>query len=321
MMKRNLFATGIGLGTSLPLLAQEVTHMHSDWFPVEESVRANDAIDVPAMPVDIYDFGTVYSPDTVSTSYLNFLHSSGAIAGWVFSSLVVVAILFAVFMLINGRSKLINGFSGKLIDRWSIGDVALHWVTAIPCLVLILSGFFLASGREWLMPLMGADTWAAFMKGCTMFHNFFAPIFAVAGIVLMLKWLTRQIPASYDLKWFAHLGGYINTANKVHPDAGFANAGEKAFYWCFVVFGLILIATGLIMLWPDWFELGKSQRMLAIVLHVISAVVLGAFSVVHIYMGAVMSEGSIENMLSGKCDENWAKQNHNLWYAKVSSKR
>ena len=25
----------------------------------------------------------------------------------------------------------------------------------------------------------------------------------------------------------------------------------------------------------------------------------------------------MENMLSGKCDENWAKQNHNLWYAKI----
>ena len=35
------------------------------------------------------------------------------------------------------------------------------------------------------------------------------------------------------------------------------------------------------------------------------------------YMGAVMSEGGMENMLSGKCDENWAKQNHNLWYAKI----
>ena len=224
-------------------------------------------------------------------------------------------------MFINGRSRLADGFSGKLIRRWSIGDVALHWAVAIPCVILVLTGFFLASARVWLMNWMGPDTWAAFMKGCTMFHNFFAVFFSVASIILMLKWMSRQIPAAYDIKWFAHLGGYINTANKVHPDAGFANAGEKAFYWCFVIFGLLLIVSGLIMLWPNLFDLGKSQQMLAIIVHIISAIVLGAFSVIHIYMGAVMSEGSIENMLSGNCDENWARQNHNLWFAKISSGR
>jgi formate dehydrogenase subunit gamma len=312
----SLFASSTALAQNVA--KETVEHMPENWFPIATEVRTNDAADLVGMPYDT-SLAMTYSPDTVSTGYLGFLQSSAGIANWVFASVVIVAIIFAIFMLINGRAKLVNGFSGKLIRRWSIGDVALHWLVAIPGVILILTGLVIGSGWKWLMPLMGADTWGSFIKGCTMFHNFFAIFFAIGGIILMIKWMSRQIPASYDLKWFARLGGYINSGNKIHPDAGFANAGEKAFYWCFVIFGLLLISTGLLMLWPDYFSLSKSQQLGAIVLHIVSAVVLSAFSVVHIFMGSVMSEGSIENMLSGKCDENWAKQNHNLWYAKVSS--
>lgn len=95
--------------------------------------------------------------------------------------------------------------------------------------------------------------------------------------------------------------------------------GEKAYFWTVFIFGLALIVTGLMMLYPDLFGgVDKNGALLALIIHIISAVVLGAFTVIHIFMGAVMSEGGMQNMINGKCDENWAKQNHNLWYAKVS---
>ena len=132
---------------------------------------------------------------------------------------------------------------------------------------------------------------------------------------------SHQMPEKGDAAWFAKLGGYINLGKTKaeHPAAGFANAGEKAFFWTFVVFGLCLIVTGLMMLYPAAFGgVSKNSALLALIIHIVSAIVLSAFSVVHIYMGAVMSEGGIENMLSGKCDENWAIQNHSLWYEKVA---
>ncbi len=62
----------------------------------------------------------------------------------------------------------------------------------------------------------------------------------------------------------------------------------------------------------------KDGANLALILHLVSAFVLGAFTIVHIYMATVISEGGMECMLSGKCDENWAKQHHNLWYDSLS---
>lgn len=167
---------------------------------------------------------------------------------------------------------------------------------------------------------MSPTHFASFVDASVMFHNFFAFPFIVGAVIIMIKWAARQFPESCDAKWFACLGGYINFGGKAkHPDAGFANAGEKAYFWTVFIFGLALIVTGLMMLYPDLFGgVDKNGALLALIIHIISAVVLGAFTVIHIFMGAVMSEGGMQNMINGKCDENWAKQNHNLWYAKVS---
>jgi len=59
---------------------------------------------------------------------------------------------------------------------------------------------------------------------------------------------------------------------------------------------------------------------IVIILHVISAIALGAFSVIHISMATKISEGELADMVDGTCDENWAKQHHNKWYDELSDK-
>ena len=239
---------------------------------------------------------STYDPNSVSSGYLGFLQSAEMISNLIFASIIAVAVLFAVFVLINGRAKLSDGFSGKLIQRWSVGDVVLHWCAAVPCIILILSGFVIGAGKVWLAPMMTPAHFHSLVYASVLFHNIFAIPFIIAAVILMVKW----------------------SGKPKHPDAGFANAGEKAFFWTFTIFGLALVVTGLLLLFPGLFgTLTKNGALLALIIHICSAIILGAFSVVHIYMGAVMSEGGMENMLSGKCDENWAKQNHNLWYAKI----
>ena len=299
--------------------AETAVHHPDIWTPVTEHAINNDIPQLLGF-ADKPVYAASYNPDAVSTGYLSFLHAAETIGNLIFAAVVVVAILFAVFVLINGRAKLDNGFCGKLIDRWSPLDVFLHWLAAVPGVILILTGLVIGAGRFWLADLMTPDHFASLANASVMFHNFFAFFFIVGGVLIMIKWCARQLPEKGDGKWFACLGGYVGHSGK-HPDAGFANAGEKAFFWCFTIFGLILMVTGLMMLYPETFgDPSKNSLQLALILHIVSAIILSAFSVVHIYMGAVMSEGGMENMLSGKCDENWARQNHNLWYAKVSGK-
>jgi len=53
------------------------------------------------------------------------------------------------------------------------------------------------------------------------------------------------------------------------------------------------------------------------IIHSISSVLVIAFFFVHVYLASIGMEGALEAMTSGDVDTNWAKQHHDLWYAKM----
>ncbi|HCO52715.1 MAG TPA: formate dehydrogenase subunit gamma, partial [Sutterellaceae bacterium] len=233
---------------STTAIAQETAVKQPEfWSPVVEHQIQRDIPQYLGYTDNAGLLMSTYDPNSVSSGYLGFLQSAEMISNLIFASIVAVAVLFAVFVLINGRAKLTEGFSGKLVQRWSVGDVVLHWCVAIPCIILILSGFVIGAGKVWLAPMMTPAHFHSLVYASVLFHNIFAIPFIIAAVILMVKWSKNQLPESCDGKWFLALGGYINIGGKAkHPDAGFANAGEKAFFWTFTIFGLALVATGLL---------------------------------------------------------------------------
>ncbi len=230
-------------------------------------------------------------------------------------------IIFLLFIKVNGISKLHHGFSGKMVYRWSKLDVSIHWLGAIPCLTLILTGLTLLAGRFFFQPLLGESFWEAMVYGAKQIHDVMAIPFMFGWALMTLLWAKNQLPKMYDLKWFMVVGGYINFGpfKDQHPDAGFANAGEKMWFWTFALFGLVISASGMLLLFPNLFEPSRTLSFIALLLHALSAIVICAFSIVHIFMATVMSEGGMECMISGYCDENWATQHHNLWYDEIKA--
>lgn len=227
--------------------------------------------------------------------------------------------VFLVFIKVNGISKLHHGFSGKMVYRWSKSDVAIHWLGALPCLLLILTGLVLLAGRFFVQPFIGEGFWASLVYGAKQIHDVFAIPFMIGWVLMTLLWAKNQMPKMYDVKWFMVVGGYINFGpfKGQHPDAGFANAGEKLWFWTFALFGLVISATGMLLLFPNLFEPSRTLSLIALILHGISAIIICAFSIVHIFMATAMSEGGMECMISGYCDENWATQHHNLWFDEI----
>ncbi|NKF52535.1 formate dehydrogenase subunit gamma [Shewanella sp. WXL01] len=235
------------------------------------------------------------------------------------AALFGMIIVFVVFIKINGISKLHGGFTGKLVYRWSKFDVSIHWLGAIPCLLLILTGLTLLAGRFFLQPYVGEGLWAGLINSAKLIHDYMAIPFMLGWALMTILWAKNQLPKMYDLKWMMYVGGYINFGpfKGKHPDAGFANAGEKLWFWAFAFFGLIISASGMLLLFPNLFEPSRTLSLIALVLHSVSAIVITAFSIVHIFMATVMSEGGMECMVSGYCDEQWAKQHHNLWFDEI----
>ncbi|MBR9729312.1 formate dehydrogenase subunit gamma [Shewanella intestini] len=235
-------------------------------------------------------------------------------------SVVGVFGAFLLFYLVNGPSKLEKGFSGRMLERWDKSDIWLHWVMAVACLILMVTGIFLLLGRHFLAPYIGEGTWGAIIITCKFIHDWVGPVFIVSWLLSVIKWMPLQTFKLYDLKWFLVVGGYINFGpfKGKHPDSGFANAGEKMWFWALAIFGLFVSVSGLMLVFPN-LDLPRVASMAALLIHAGSAVILIAFTIVHIWMATVLSEGGMECMVSGYCDENWAKQHHNLWYDEIKA--
>lgn len=233
-------------------------------------------------------------------------------------TVVGVFAAFLFFYLVNGPSKLSKGFSGKMVLRWSKADLWIHWIMAASCLALIFTGLNIMLGRYVLQPYIGEGLWAALIYGSKTVHDWVSPIFIVSWILCIVKWMPMQTFKMYDLKWFLVVGGYVNFGpfKGKHPDSGFANAGEKLWFWSLALFGLFIAASGLMLVLPG-LDLPREASMAALLIHSISAIIIIAFTIVHIWMATVLSEGGMECMVSGYCDENWAVQHHNVWYDEI----
>ena len=57
------------------------------------------------------------------------------------------------------------------------------------------------------------------------------------------------------------------------------------------------------------------------ILHALGAILLIAVAMGHAYIGSVGMEGSLDSMLRGEVDENWAKEHHDLWYEEVTGNK
>jgi len=252
-----------------------------------------------------------------SSVWLDLLSNQTALSWLLIASVIGVVVFMGLFVLINGISKIDGGFSGKMIQRWPISSVVIHWLGAIPCLVLILSGVVIGSAKVIFEP--GSSSWATAVNLSATLHELAVFPFMIGALLMVIAWWKKQVFKKYDIDWFKKAGGYINFGKPQHPEAGFANGGEKLWFWVFTINFLILSFTGLMLFFPEIAPTAETAPVV-IALHIISALTIGAFAVVHIFMATVISEGGLSNMISGKCDENWAKQHHNRWYDTLNKK-
>ncbi|GHC26571.1 formate dehydrogenase subunit gamma [Aidingimonas halophila] len=304
----------IGLALSQPTIAQ------SD--PDKEAGFA-----VPAVDADIWrqvrsgETDANYR-DTRAESTYNLVNASGETwrqwrNRWVspYGLIVLGGMLamIALFYFIFGRKELEEPRTGRKLLRWSVLDRSLHWSVATLFIILALTGLNLLYGKFVFKPLLGDAFWASMISGSKLLHNYLGPVFGILLIIILAKFLKHNLPKKHDWVWFKKGGGLIG---KGHADAGFANGGEKVWYWLLATAGLLVIASGLVLDFPNYGQTRDTMQW-ANIIHAVLALGLTAVAFGHIYIGTLGTEGSIEGMATGYVDETWAKEHHNLWYEEV----
>jgi len=226
---------------------------------------------------------------------------------------VVLALI--LYWFIKGQIKIEGGRSGKKLFRFTLNQRTAHWVMAGLFVVLSLTGLVLLYGRFVLIPLLGPEgfSWTALVA--KRIHDFSGPLFGIALLMMFFTFVKRNILKKVDLEWFMSGGGFL--VGK-HVDSGYFNGGEKVWFWLTVLGGGVIVVSGLILDFPI-LAFSRETLELSHVLHTISAMIVLAVALGHIYMGTVGVEGAYETMATGYCDANWAKEHHDYWYQDMIS--
>lgn len=235
-----------------------------------------------------------------------------------YSSYIFGAILIAIaaYFLLQGRIRITKGRSGKKILRFTINQRTAHWLVAIMFVLLAITGMILLYGRFVLIPLLGPEGFGVTGQIAKTIHDYVGPVFGIALIIQFILFVRGNIfEPKTDLPWLLKGGGMLG---KQHAPAGCYNAGEKIWFWVAMTGGAVMLVSGIILDFP-FFDQDRSMLELNYMIHTIAAVIVVAMSFGHIYLGSVGMEGAFEAMKTGYCDENWAKEHHEIWYENIKN--
>ncbi len=229
---------------------------------------------------------------------------------WLGSGMIIMTLAALIlFYVWRGKVELTHPRSGKTVERWTLNERRLHWITSGIFVVLTITGLSLLYGRAVLIPLFGHHGFSTYAEIAKWLHNVLGPLFMIGLILMIVNWASLNLFNRIDLEWFKQYGGMIGDN---HPAAEKLNGGEKLFFWSLAFAGVFLCLSGLVLDFPN-FDQEREIIQISHLIHVLTALVLIAFSFGHIYIATIGTEGALEGMVTGQVDTAWAEQHHSLW--------
>ncbi|HLJ89605.1 MAG TPA: formate dehydrogenase subunit gamma [Candidatus Angelobacter sp.] len=201
--------------------------------------------------------------------------------------------------------------------RYNFKERLCHWLNGAAYVYCLLTGLaFDTPYLFWLASIFGGGATARF------WHPWSGLVFFGATLWMHALWKPDMAPIPEDREWNRNIQYYVTNQDDRVPPQGRFNAGQKTFYWAMFYSAIVLLATGLIMWFPE--KMPRDMHwLLTVVTFIHSAtalITIGAF-IIHIYMGVFMVPGGLRGMTTGHVPERWAKFHHPLWYRKIRSQR
>src|SRR6202158_4326954 len=117
--------------------------------------------------------------------------------------------LLAIFLMVRGRIRVREGFSGRRILRFASFERFTHWLTASCFVVLALSGLNISFGRILILPLFGFEAFATMSAYAKLAHDYLAFPFMLGLVIMLVIWIKDNIPGKIDLQWLKQGGGIL----------------------------------------------------------------------------------------------------------------
>ena len=193
------------------------------------------------------------------------------------------------------------------IERFTVAERLVHWLVALSFLYAALSGLALWSPRlYWLAAVFGGGST---VRG---WHPWAGVIFAVVFAAMFRAWRAQMRLDAADREWLRQARRYAVHDEAGMPEAGRFNAGQKSLFWMQSASGVLLLASGVVLWWPE--AMPRLLRLAAILVHPVAAAASIAGLIVHIYMGTAAVPGALRGMTRGWVTRSWARSHHPKWF-------
>jgi formate dehydrogenase subunit gamma len=199
------------------------------------------------------------------------------------------------------------------ILRYTFRERLVHWLAALSYIYLLLTG--LAFWSPWLF-------WIAIAFGggpvSRMLHPWFGLAF-IAGVIQMYGlWSSQMGFTGVDRAWMKSMNKYIQNEDEGMPPAGRYNAGQKMLFWGFMIFGALLLLSGIVLWFPEnipwsW----RWLRYISVFVHASSAMATIGLFLIHVYMGVFAERGALDSVIHGDVTEDFVRRYHPGWYKEI----
>jgi len=206
------------------------------------------------------------------------------------------------------------GHNDEMIPRYSLAERVNHWIGALAYMYLLITGLaFWSPYLYWLAAVVGGGPVAR------SWHPWVGLIFATSVFWTFKEWRRDMQMDESDRAWAKAIPYYIENEDDKLPPVGRFNYGQKLFFWG-IFYGVILLLLSGIALWYTealpWSL--RFVRYAAILIHASVALITIGLFLIHVYMSAILEEGSLTSMIHGKVTSAWAWTFHRSWYDQVS---
>jgi len=203
--------------------------------------------------------------------------------------------------------------SGRVL-RYTFLERVVHWIAGGSYVFLLLTGLaFFSPYLYWLATLFGGG------PTVRAWHPWVGLLFSAAVLRMHRMWSHDMRRTAPDRAWSKTLLHYIRNEDERVAPAGRFNAGQKQLFWLMVLGGITLLVSGVILWGTEYIPWSwRALRSVAVLVHVVVALLtIGGF-IVHVYMGAFVVDGGWRAITRGDVSEAWARAHHRLWWNEIA---
>lgn len=200
-----------------------------------------------------------------------------------------------------------------MVRKSSTGEIVNHWIMALSCLLLIVTGYGFLFKLEQIYALFGGNN---AMKAV---HNWAGVVFIVSLLATMFHYLRESLTFDADdWAWIKVAGGHLSRKPIKAPPMGKLNTGQKCYYLAILLAGVAIAASGF------WIWLMQGNRQLTLLSHLAHNLAFIFFVVAvpaHAYLGTLANPGTFRIMVYGTVPIEFARKKYPKWIKEMEKKR